>query len=94
MTISAFDITFHGTVQGVGFRYTARELARSYPDISGWVRNEFDGTVAMHIQGSDDEITAYLHSLTKESRVARLISRMVKSPGQLDSGIAGFCIER
>lgn len=92
--ISACDIIFHGTVQGVGFRYTAHELSRSFPTLSGWVRNEFDGTVAMHLQGPDDGIARYLHAITKESRVARRITQTVKSPGYADPGISGFRIER
>ena len=90
----ARDIIFHGKVQGVGFRYTAHELSRSFPNISGWVRNEFNGTVAMHLQGPDDEIDRYLSVLTKESRVARLIMQTVESPGYADPGISGFRIER
>ena len=35
---------FHGRVQGVGFRYTAKYLARSM-NLTGWVKNEYDGTV-------------------------------------------------
>ena len=31
---------FHGRVQGVGFRYTAKYLARSM-NLTGWVKNEY-----------------------------------------------------
>ena len=34
---------FHGRVQGVGFRYTAKYLARSM-NLTGWVKNEYDGS--------------------------------------------------
>ena len=37
-------IVFHGRVQGVGFRYTAKYLAQSL-GLTGWVENEFDGTI-------------------------------------------------
>ena len=43
-------IVFHGRVQGVGFRYTAKYLAQSL-GLTGWVRNEWDGTVTLEIQG-------------------------------------------
>ena len=39
-------IVFYGRVQGVGFRYTAKYLAQSL-ELTGWVRNEYDGTVTM-----------------------------------------------
>ena len=39
-------IVFHGRVQGVGFRYTAKYAASSL-ELTGWARNEYDGTVTM-----------------------------------------------
>ena len=41
---------FHGRVQGVGFRYTAKYLAR-FMNLTGWVKNEYDGTVVMEVHG-------------------------------------------
>ena len=46
---------FHGWVQGVGFRWRARQAADLY-DCTGWVRNEWDGTVSMEIQGEEENI--------------------------------------
>ncbi len=43
-------IEFHGQVQGVGFRYQARRYASAY-GLKGWVRNEYDGSVTMEVQG-------------------------------------------
>ena len=48
-------ITFYGWVQGVGFRYRARHAAQLY-GCTGWVRNEWDGSVAMEIQGTEENI--------------------------------------
>lgn len=45
-------IVFHGRVQSVGFRYTAR-LAADSLGLTGWVRNEYDGTVSMEVQGPE-----------------------------------------
>ena len=44
-------IVFNGWVQGVGFRYRARRAA-DLLGVTGWVRNEYDGSVTMEIQGS------------------------------------------
>lgn len=55
-------ITFHGRVQGVGFRYTAKYLARSLR-LSGWVKNEWDGTVTLEIQGREALIQKLLVGL-------------------------------
>ena len=48
-------LTFHGCVQGVGFRYRARHAADML-GVTGWVRNEYDGSVTMEIQGTEEEI--------------------------------------
>lgn len=48
-------IVFYGWVQGVGFRYRARHAADLY-GCTGWVRNEYDGSVSMEIQGTEEQI--------------------------------------
>ena len=48
-------INFYGWVQGVGFRYRARHAASLY-GCTGWVRNEWDGSVTMEIQGTEENI--------------------------------------
>ena len=48
-------ITFHGSVQGVGFRYRAHHAA-NVVGCTGWVRNEWNGTVTMEIQGEESQI--------------------------------------
>ena len=41
---------FHGGVQGVGFRWRALQAAKLY-GLTGWVRNDWEGTVTMELQG-------------------------------------------
>ena len=48
-------IRFYGWVQGVGFRYRARYAADA-AGATGWVRNEFDGSVTMEVQGTEEQI--------------------------------------
>ena len=48
-------IIFTGSVQGVGFRYRARHAAELY-GCTGWVCNEYDGSVVMEIQGTEEQI--------------------------------------
>lgn len=48
-------ITFYGWVQGVGFRYRACHAAELY-GCTGWVRNKWDGSVTMEIQGTEENI--------------------------------------
>ena len=47
-----YNIT--GQVQGVGFRYRAQYAARSL-ELTGWVRNEEDGSVTLEVQGAPDK---------------------------------------
>lgn len=48
-------IRFYGDVQAVGFRYYACKAADLY-GATGWVRNEYDGSVSMEIQGTKSQI--------------------------------------
>lgn len=50
---------FTGCVQGVGFRYRAYHAANSL-GLTGWVRNEFDGSVTLEVQGGRSSIDAML----------------------------------
>ncbi len=62
-------ITFHGRVQGVGFRYTAKYLARSL-NLSGWVKNEWDGTVTLEVQGREALIQKLLVGLNNNQFIS------------------------
>ena len=55
-------IIFTGWVQGVGFRWRARQAAEMY-GCTGWVRNEWDGSVTMEIQGEEEAIDRVIMSI-------------------------------
>ncbi|MBP5605089.1 MAG: acylphosphatase [Ruminiclostridium sp.] len=57
-------IIFYGSVQGVGFRYSAFYAARSY-GVSGWVRNLSDGSVEMEAEGTERDIDNMILSIEK-----------------------------
>ena len=48
-------VTSHGRVQGVFFRDSARERARSH-GVSGWIRNRPDGAVEAVLEGPSDAV--------------------------------------
>jgi len=53
---------FYGRVQGVGFRRTAINAASSL-GVTGWVRNERDGSVSMEAQGFDVAIERLIDTI-------------------------------
>ena len=55
-------LQFYGRVQGVGFRHTAINTA-SRPGLTGWVRNERDGSVSMEVQGLDVAIDRLIETI-------------------------------
>lgn len=68
-------VRYQGRVQGVGFRATTRELAARSP-VTGWVRNEPDGSVMLEVQGTAEQVEAVLSALEQTmGRVIRTIDR-------------------
>ena len=80
------EAIYHGKVQGVGFRATAKELSRRHK-VTGWVRNEADGTVMVVIEGDEDEANAYLADL--RARMNSQITSEKISVGE-ERGYDGF----
>jgi len=56
---------FCGTVQGVGFRYTAQNLALGY-NVCGYVRNLGDGSVELVVEGPEDQVESLLADLRRK----------------------------
>lgn len=61
-----YKIRIYGRVQGVGFRYSARNQARSL-GLKGWVENRPDGSVCSVIQGSREDCLKYMEWCRKGS---------------------------
>jgi acylphosphatase len=53
------NITITGDVQGVGFRFSAREMAKKL-DLKGFVRNEPDGSLYIEVEGVDNSIRVFV----------------------------------
>lgn len=51
-------LRFVGQVQGVGFRWTSAGVARDL-GLTGWVKNELDGSVTAEIQGEASHVGAF-----------------------------------
>lgn len=58
-------ISFEGRVQEVGFRYKMHMLADRY-HVTGWVRNEYDGSVSAEAQGYPEDIDRVIQELYQD----------------------------
>ena len=61
-------IIAHGRVQGVGLRFTVTGFAKKY-NVTGWVRNLYDGTVGMEVQGLEHRVDLFLQELSSDRTV-------------------------
>ena len=60
-------LRFVGQVQGVGFRWTSMGVARDL-GLTGWVRNERDGSVTAEIQGEAAHVGAFFSQMLEAYR--------------------------
>ncbi len=91
--MSAKRVMFEGRVQGVGFRYAVRELAKGF-EVRGWVRNLADGCVELLAAGEPEELDEFLREIVEESAVARHIRSHRTEMVPVPEGLTGFRIER
>ena len=77
-----------GMVQGVGFRYNTVRQARAL-GLCGWVKNESDGSVLVHIQGSRADMEDMIRWLERGPSYARVDS-VEETPAAFDSSLYDF----
>lgn len=85
MDIIRKQYTFTGRVQGVGFRYSAQYLAQGL-GLTGWVRNEWDGTVIMEAQGTEEQLNQLIQMLKRRSFIRIDYVAELRIPIQKESG--------
>ena len=84
-------ICYRGKVQGVGFRYSVRQIAEGFT-ISGHATNQPDGTVEVFLQGDREEV----EGMEKEIGVSHLAGFIREANGkEVESvpGLKGFQIQ-
>ncbi|MCW2790965.1 MAG: acylphosphatase [Nocardioides sp.] len=67
----AVDVSVSGRVQGVAFRAYAEQEARRL-GVTGWVRNEPDGSVAGHFEGDREAVDALVDWCRRGPRTAHV----------------------
>lgn len=85
-----YQLRFTGRVQGVGFRYTANSIAQSL-GLTGWVYNDWDGSVLMEVQGTTAEIERLIAQL--HNGVFIEIDNITKTPLSVDTSEKSFRIK-
>ncbi len=82
-------VIIHGRVQGVFFRDTTRSRA-AQRGVSGWVRNNRDGTVEAVFEGDRDAVESMLRFAAEGPRGADV--ERVDVAEEVPEGLSGFSI--
>lgn len=80
-------VRYSGRVQGVGFRYTVRSLARQFA-VTGYVKNLPDGEVELVVEGRMEEIRAMLRAV--QVAMSRYIRDVHETPSRATGGFSDF----
>jgi acylphosphatase len=87
----ARQVFYEGRVQGVGFRYTVKQIAMGF-DVTGWVKNLDDGRVELQVGGEEEEVQAFLKAI-RESELTSLIRAGQEHEIAAAAGVKGFEIK-
>nr|BCX00791.1 MAG: acylphosphatase [Bacteroidota bacterium] len=88
--MKAVQVRIFGRVQGVGFRYGALKRAHSL-GLSGWVRNEPDGSVSLLLIGEPEAVEQMLSWCREGPPMAR-VERIQTTPVSPIPHVVGFSI--
>jgi acylphosphatase len=89
--IEAKRYVVRGRVQGVGFRWFVEREAHML-GITGWVRNNHDGSVEVLAQGTRDQLSG-LHGRLREGPRAARVDKVEVSEATPTQGLTSFRIE-
>ncbi len=85
-----YRMVFTGRVQGVGFRYTANNAANQH-HLTGYVKNEYDGSVTVEVQGAEEAIYLFIKSLANDRYIG--IDDMQKQQIPIEADERGFIVQ-
>lgn len=81
-----------GRVQGVGFRGRCARIARNFR-LTGWVKNEKDGSVTMEMQGARELIERTLRGINESRYIVIQTMEVKEIPLVLDEKSFGVKYE-
>jgi acylphosphatase len=82
-------LRIHGTVQGVWYRESMRQEAEQL-DVTGWVRNRFDGSVEALVQGTPHAVEAIIEWCKRGPERAQVTRVEIAVAGEAASGNERF----
>lgn len=89
--MAAVQARITGRVQGVAFRWHTQEEALRL-GVTGWVRNEVDGSVLLHAEGDDvavSDLVAWCHHGPPSARVSHVAVRSAAPTGATSFEVTG-----
>jgi acylphosphatase len=88
--MTARRVSYEGHVQGVGFRWTTKNIARGF-EVTGTVRNLPDGRVQLEVAAEDPaELEAFLDEIRVQSSLAHHIRAATVEVIPPPEGLRGF----
>lgn len=84
------EVFYSGRVQGVGFRWTTREIAKGF-EVAGHVKNLDDGRVELVAEGDENELKEFLQAI-RTSQLGDYIRNAAEDWKPNVEGCKGFTI--
>jgi len=81
-------VFYSGRVQGVGFRYTVKSVARGF-EVAGTVRNLPDGRVELIVEGQSAELEAFRKAI-QDSELGHFIRQEETARSSATNEFRGF----
>jgi acylphosphatase len=85
---TAVQVFYEGNVQGVGFRWSVRNVAKGF-EVTGFVKNLRDGRVEMQVAGDEQELRDFLEAILR-SELRAHIRKHTESPLPDPPAFRGF----
>ena len=91
--MSAKRVHYAGRVQGVGFRFTTKQIAKGF-EVIGSVKNLADGRVELCVRGDFDEVDEFLEEIRVNFNLSHHILECEEEeiPESDLDGVKGFLI--